>query len=377
MSYLEPHQYKKRVLLLVSGMSPQIVTETLYALTQSTQPAFIPTEVHLITTYKGAEQARLNLLVGAHPYFYELCEDYNLDKSIFCKENIHIIQNHQGQLLEDIRTEEENEATADFITKIMHRFTQDADTALHVSIAGGRKTMGYYAGYALSLYGRTQDRLSHVLVSEGYESLREFYYPTPYSHPVYGHKDEALDAQKAEVTLAQIPFIPLRGGVVSTKLLQGDLGFNETVERALQAATSPTLLLNPIAKTMQVGTITGKLKPASVTMLLWFNHRLQRGKKELFRIVREDYNSDYAQEIIKAADYYDFVINQRTLANLSAANKGVDNSFLETQISRLKTDLDNQLGHELAKCFHITFDKTRGAYLLPESFNIKIQEENF
>ena len=38
--------------------------------------------------------------------------------------------------------------------------------------------MGYYLGYALSLFGRSQDRLSHVLVSDGYEGHPEFYYPS-------------------------------------------------------------------------------------------------------------------------------------------------------------------------------------------------------
>jgi CRISPR-associated protein (TIGR02584 family) len=28
---------------------------------------------------------------------------------------------------------------------------------------GERKTMGFYVGYALSLFGRAQDRLSHVI----------------------------------------------------------------------------------------------------------------------------------------------------------------------------------------------------------------------
>jgi CRISPR-associated protein (TIGR02584 family) len=41
--------------------------------------------------------------------------------------------------------------------------TADPQASLHVSIAGERKTMGFYVGYALSLFGRTQGRLSHVL----------------------------------------------------------------------------------------------------------------------------------------------------------------------------------------------------------------------
>lgn len=64
---------------------------------------------------------------------------------------------------------------ADAIVELVRRCTQDDQTALHVSIAGGRKTMGFFMGYALSLYGRPQDRLSHVLVSAPFESNHDFY----------------------------------------------------------------------------------------------------------------------------------------------------------------------------------------------------------
>ena len=56
------------------------------------------------------------------------------------------------------------------ITNLIRAFTADPESALHVSIAGGRKTMGFFLGYALSLYGRAQDKLSHVLVSPPFES---------------------------------------------------------------------------------------------------------------------------------------------------------------------------------------------------------------
>lgn len=57
-----PESYPRRILLAVTGLSPQIVTETVYALAIKQTPAFVPTEIHLITTGKGAEHARLNLL---------------------------------------------------------------------------------------------------------------------------------------------------------------------------------------------------------------------------------------------------------------------------------------------------------------------------
>jgi CRISPR-associated protein (TIGR02584 family) len=83
--------------------------------------------------------------------------------------------------LEDIRSPDDNRRAADGITELIREFTADPDCALHVSIAGGRKTMGFFLGYALSLYGRPQDKLSHVLVSEPFESSSGFYYPTPAS----------------------------------------------------------------------------------------------------------------------------------------------------------------------------------------------------
>ncbi|MDD2761211.1 MAG: CRISPR-associated ring nuclease, partial [Methylomonas sp.] len=58
----QPNDYPKRILLAVSGMSPQIVTETVYALAVIQAAPFVPTEIHLITTQSGARQAKLRLL---------------------------------------------------------------------------------------------------------------------------------------------------------------------------------------------------------------------------------------------------------------------------------------------------------------------------
>ncbi|CAK0749007.1 hypothetical protein CCP4SC76_10006 [Gammaproteobacteria bacterium] len=52
----------RRILLAVTGLSPQVVTETLYALAVMQDPPWIPDEVQLITTAEGAERARLALL---------------------------------------------------------------------------------------------------------------------------------------------------------------------------------------------------------------------------------------------------------------------------------------------------------------------------
>ena len=75
---LEPQDYPRRVLLAVTGLSPQIVTETVYCLAVQRQPAFVPTEVRLITTAEGADRARLELLHDDTGRFHRLRADYSL-----------------------------------------------------------------------------------------------------------------------------------------------------------------------------------------------------------------------------------------------------------------------------------------------------------
>ncbi|WP_083845803.1 CRISPR-associated ring nuclease Csm6 [Thiocystis violascens] len=172
-----PALYPRQVLLVVTGLSPQVVTETIYALWKQ-DPRLVPTEIHLITTVQGAEHARLNLLSPAIGWVERLRREYALPAIAFSPEHIHVIAGRDGRALEDIRSPDDNVCAADFITDLVRGFTDDARCALHVSIAGGRKSMGYFVGYALSLFGRAQDRLSHVLVSAPFESHREFYYPS-------------------------------------------------------------------------------------------------------------------------------------------------------------------------------------------------------
>ena len=58
----DPAAYPRRVLLAVTGLSPQIVTETLWALAVKGSPAWLPTEIRIVTTQQGAEKARGALL---------------------------------------------------------------------------------------------------------------------------------------------------------------------------------------------------------------------------------------------------------------------------------------------------------------------------
>lgn len=206
------------ILLAVTGMSPQVITETLFAIHQ--QGLTWPDELCLVTTARGRAKVWEGLVAQGH--LAALCRELGRTQPSLSEEQILVVPNAQGEPVDDARSVEDHEALADFITQTVREKTADAGCSIHASIAGGRKTMTFYLGYAMSLFGRPQDSLSHVLVSEAYEGRADFYYPTrsPQLLALRTGDAEPLDAQQAQVTLADIPFVRQRTQI--TELLESE-----------------------------------------------------------------------------------------------------------------------------------------------------------
>ena len=264
---LAAQQFPRRILLAVTGLTPQIVTETLYALAVSQPTPWIPTEIRLITTTEGAERARLSLLDPKEGQFHALCRDYGLTGKIeFLPENIMVIRDANGAALADIRTPQDNTLAADALLAEVRALCTDENCALHVSIAGGRKTMGFFLGYALSLFGRAQDRLSHVLVNEPFESLREFFYPPAEPRVLHTGAGRPIHTADAQVLLAEIPFVRLRDGL-PREALAHSAPFASIVSTAQLAVDPPALRFDLKNKKVWCGTQAVSLPP---TLLAWY-----------------------------------------------------------------------------------------------------------
>ena len=266
-----PADEPRRILLAVTGMTPQVVTETLYALMQQ-GPQALPHELHLLTTAVGAERARLALLSEQLGWFQRFLADYQLAPIRFDASHIHVLQDAGGQPMDDIRSATDNALAADQVADLVRRFTAQPGVQLHVSLAGGRKTLGYFAGYALSLFGRDDDRLSHVLVSDPYESSWDFFYPTPYERIIKTAQNRLVDCAKAEVTLADIPFVRLRHGLPEA-LLDGRAGFAQAVAAAQAGLAPPRLVLDLAQRRVQAAGRAVNLAPADLAFLAWFARR--------------------------------------------------------------------------------------------------------
>ena len=195
----------RHTLLATTGASPQVVTETLYAIHHENQQW--PDDIYLITTSFGKPKAVEGLLKKQH--LQRLCGELQRPMPAFDATHVLVTPGADGAEVEDARSLPDHEALADFIMTQVRNHTAASGSSLHASLAGGRKTMTFYIGYAMSLFGRAQDTLSHVLVSDGYETLPDFWFPSasePFRH-LADRSGNKLDANEAEITLAPIPFI--------------------------------------------------------------------------------------------------------------------------------------------------------------------------
>ena len=343
----QPEHHPRRILLAVTGLSPQIVTETLYALAVAPtdpQRPFVPTEVRLLTTEEGAERAKLELLHPERGWFHRLRADYDLPDIAFEPEHIHVLVDVGGRPLSDIRTPADNTRAADTITEVVRELSGDGDSALHVSIAGGRKTMGFYLGYALSLYGRTQDRLSHVLVNAPYESHREFFYPTPTSQVIHTPPphNRPYDTREAEVTLAEIPFVRLREGL-DPRLMEGTASFSAAVAEAQRALPPLGLELAPSDCMVTAGGESFQMRPAHFAFYWMLAERARRGRPGVHWS-----ESSIKRELL---DHYGRVVNPASgayeLAERAYAH-GVAAENVNPTKAHVKEQLERRLGRQRA-----------------------------
>ena len=259
----KPEDFNRRVLLMLAGHSPAIITETLYALPLGQKP----TEIRIITTVSGKEKLKQQLL-GENNIVHQLCKEYDIPVPRFDESNIDVIAQN-GIELHDIQTETDNEITADFITTKVRELTQDADCSLHVSIAGGRKTMTYYLGYAMSVFGRIQDRMSHVLVDDRY-AVPNFYYPTKISTIITNPRNgDSFDARDVKVTLGELPFIRLRDGLTEDLLNDANKSYGQIIAIAQQQLSPVRVEIEGHPRQLYCGGMAIKLPPAQLAMYIW------------------------------------------------------------------------------------------------------------
>lgn len=241
------------VLVLAVGTTPQIITETIQGLLDLSPPVR-PDKLYIVTTATGKQTVKERLLENG--IYNKFAQNFTLNNLSLGDENFVVAKNGAGREIYDIVEAEESEAMGDLITSLISDLAQNPRVRLHCSIAGGRKTMSFYMGTALQLFGRPWDRLYHVLVSPEFESNPLFFYK-PKKNTIIELKLpdgslKKLQTKDARIHLAELPFIRL-----GDKLnLQGK-SFADLVQegqKKLDTATiQPELLIDLSARTVHIG----------------------------------------------------------------------------------------------------------------------------
>lgn len=254
MPKLSPPVYKRRALVCVLGLAPQILTETLYALAVAGRPRWVPTEIHVITTSAGAARLRETLLQSSTSPYQQFLNDYLPRRRIKFADSaawVHVIE-RDGEPVLDIETPEDSTATADTILRVILPLAANPAYQIHASIAGGRKTMGVFLANAISLLGRSQDHLSHVLVSAAFELHPHFFYPPPEPQTLTMRDGSKASTADARIVLAMLPFVRFAEGL-REKLTRLGMTYEQLVTQAEEDLVPKKLLISPGKLAITVG----------------------------------------------------------------------------------------------------------------------------
>lgn len=272
----------RRILLCTIGATPQVVTETVWALRKA---GWFPDEIHIVTTTFALKDIRRELQSpGGHlaALFGGRAPPVSIHIPVRNGQPVTIgpwdasggAIDVAGDALADVNTGGDATIMGALIFRLAARFTHDPGTELHVSLAGGRKTMSAHALLAMSLVGRLRDEVSHVLVSAPFEDNRTFWYPgqsepvmvrvpRPGQEPPFAF--EPRDSETADVTLVPTVVPLLRHEVKNAKELE-TLDLVEVVNLrnlALRLEESPEIVIDTRTNSIVAGGVARQLNPKS------------------------------------------------------------------------------------------------------------------
>jgi len=329
----------KNILICASGLTPQIVTETFYCLT--VQKKIKINELYVLTTKRGRE-----VILGNDKSLHtpntllkdelkNLCYRYKIKMPLFENDDKYIITAKEESLeLSDIRTDKHNVLFPNKVCEFISKLSSDPQNMLYCSISGGRKTMGVHLAFALSLFGRENDKLLHVLTSEE-NGFKGFY-------PINKKEDKALE-------LSEIPFVRLRSVALikdetknSAKLKYADI-VKLTQDQLHKISDKRRLILKVNQKEITYGDNTIKFEPLEFAIYYKFAEQKLEGinKISIHSIISQSFAASVAGFIKENYEYYYFseeIGNPWWLKGFSAENFRSKRAKINSKIALLFDD---------------------------------------
>ncbi len=279
----------RTVLLALSGPAPAVLTETVWALAHE-RPPVLPDEVVVLTTSVGREALLEHLfrrggwnrlLAALVAEGLDVANRLRFGPAAAC---LRMFPSADGSRnLADLTTAADHHAAADFILESLRTFTEDPETRVVASLAGGRRTTSALLLSCMSLLARRDDRLCHVLVPPPYDQpglTPLFLFPEAgVVHRLPGRLDE-YPSEEARVELVEVPFVRLRSLYQQRfrRLPPSYSALVRKVERWSTGANLPELEIDPREGRVRVGGRRLVLSSFEFGFLLVVARRLARGE---------------------------------------------------------------------------------------------------
>ncbi len=322
---------RTHVLISLCGMSPAVITETVFALTESGDP---PEQVIVITTSAGAVGLREKLWNSGVWTALMRRLPYKIDFSLNQK-HLRLLPDGDRDAADVVHSPTVENA-ASFILDVLRQYTENPDTRITFSIAGGRKTMSALGALCMSLLGRHDDRLCHILVNPPFDDPMlnpVFYFPQP-GRIHTDRNGNVYDSGTAELTLSDLPFVQCR------YLLANELGrlpgdYVRMVELANRTVTrlkpSEKLELVPAQLTVRIGNGAFRLQFRQFLLYWMLAERRSRGLDHLY------HRKDLYEEFVGFVEHVQKKVPQRYWYSCSALQE--NDKIREDTLNKRVSDL--------------------------------------
>ena len=282
---------RKHILIVVAGLTPGIITETLQFLTfaepgktltyddlKNRRVRLKISEVFVLTTSKGRKMIIDELIESG--CFKKFCDEFGINWIKFDENSIIVLKDTNGREIEDIITVEENQGAANMLFDFIRQKLKDESVIVHCSIAGGRKSMDVYSAFAFQFYGKGEDKMYHVIVNspfddpnlKGKDGGRFLYIPIEEVTFVRLSDKSEHTSRGAEITLYEIPYVHLRNKLKN--ILPSDKSYDELVKIAQReidlTLIQPHLYIDVKRGDVKVNDWALELKPTELFIYLYF-----------------------------------------------------------------------------------------------------------
>lgn len=340
----------RNILLAVSGLAPQVITETIYALLHQGRKV---DAVRVITTRQGRDRILTGLFTPEGRVLANLLADFGLTRADldFHRSNIQVLKTANGIELNDIISRDDNEILLKTCLDTAFNLTKDENTAVWFLVAGGRKTMTSCLTLTAQLYGRPQDRLLHVLVSPEFENSRSFWYPPQEAGLIELHDHQGQpfykDSRFAKIQLVTIPFISVRH-MLAASLLDHPRPPAELLQSLIRDPQK-TLLVNLAEGKIIFNGIELDLHPARLALYAFFVERKKQCAQERSCAGCRDCYLEAAAIIADqgVTEMYRRIPGGRLLSEMSDTGiSSLSKENFNSYKSKIRNDLLNAFGQE-------------------------------